>query len=119
MSDHIKISIDVPESMIAKYLPLLCQLCANTGQLAHIDINFNRSQDKKEEVMNQEEIDDIIDAVKNVEKPPAPSVLDPATFDDIIKNMGLNEEGQEKARRLKQDFVDGKPLNVPELLAFV
>lgn len=47
------------------------------------------------------------------------NLLDDDTFNNILSTLGLDEEGINKAKKIKQDVRDNKPLDFNEILKFV
>jgi hypothetical protein len=47
------------------------------------------------------------------------NLLDDETFNNILNTLGLDEAGMSKAKQIKQDIKDNKPLNIPDIMKFI
>lgn len=47
------------------------------------------------------------------------NLIDESTFNNILTTIGLNEEGMIKAKKIKQDIKENKPLDMTEIMTFV
>jgi hypothetical protein len=116
MSENISISITLPANILYKCIELT---------LPTIACYLNKKE-KKEEL--SDEVEDVLTTYKSetahpkgvIETPNLQMVnmIDDDTFDNILNSIGLNDEGKNKARKIKQDIKDGKPLDMNEVLTF-
>jgi hypothetical protein len=74
-------------------------------------------EEEEIEQMDQKELDDVINTYKSSN--PMLDLLDDEKFDQYLSKMGINEEGREKAKGIKQEMIQtGKP-DMAKVMSFI
>jgi hypothetical protein len=74
-------------------------------------------EEEEIEQMDQKELDDVINTYKSSN--PMLDLLDDEKFDQYLSKMGINEEGRQKAKEIKQEMIQtGKP-DMTKVMSFI
>jgi hypothetical protein len=90
-------------------------------------INRLINHDDMSDDYNQEDVLSTLKSSKKVEQKPALdenkikmlNLLDDDTFNNVLNTLGLDEAGMIKAKQIKQDIKDNKPINIPDIMEFI
>ena len=81
----------------------------------------NEKKEEKKDKNEKREVNEVIKDINNLSPESAKEYaagLTDEKFDAILSSLGLDDAGMVKARKIKQDIKEGKPINFAEIMSF-